>query len=145
MNETLIPYPSDAWIKELQRICNEDPEFKEACGTFSGKFAFRIEGEPGRLGSTSYLFLWADQGQAKEAAALSSLDDRPDAEYVITGKYSVWKNVVQAKLEPLRAIMTRKLTLQKGSQLKLLKQVRLALNIMKNCARIHASFPDDSP
>ncbi|MEW6440790.1 MAG: hypothetical protein AB1640_07605 [bacterium] len=39
--------------------------------------------------------------------------------------------------------MTRKLSLQKGSQLKLLKHVRLALNIMKNCVRVDALYPDD--
>ena len=138
-----ILYPSDAWIKDLQRICNEDAEFKTACGTFSGKFVFQIEAESGKLEETAYLFLWADQGEAKEALALGSLDDRPDAEYVISGKYSVWKNIVQAKLEPLRAIMTRKLKLVKGSQLKILKQVKFTLKVMNNCKAIDAEFPDE--
>ncbi len=136
-------YPSDEWIKELERVCNEDPEFKDACGDFSGKFVLQIEAEPGKLDKTVYLFFWADQGVAKECCALSSLDERPDAEYVITGKYSVWKEMVRGKLEPLRGLMTRKIKLVKGSQLKLLKQVRFTLKLMNNSTKIDTAFVDE--
>ena len=109
-----VLYPSDAWIKELDRICNEDPEFKDAAGNFSGKFVFQIEKEPGKLDETTLLSIKCDNGVTSEARALSSIDDCPDADYVVTGKYSAWKGIVQAKLEPLRAIMTRKLKLIKS-------------------------------
>lgn len=139
-----VLYPNDEWIKELQKICNADPEFKEACGDFSGKFVFQIEAEPGKLDLTGYLFFWADKGDAKEAMALVSCEERPDSDYVIAGKYSVWKDVVRAKQEPLRALMTRKLRLIKGSQLKILKQVKFALKMMNNCTKIEARFPDEA-
>lgn len=139
-----VLYPSDEWIKELQKICNADPEFKEACGDFSGKFVFQIEAEPGKLDQTGYLLFWADKGDAKEAMALASPEERADSDYVIAGKYSVWKDVVRAKQEPLRALMTRKLRLVKGSQLKILKQVKFALKMMNNCTKIEARFPDEA-
>ena len=138
-----VRYPSDEWIKELSRILNEDPEFKQAAGGFSGKFVFQIEAESGKLDETAFLSLRVDQGKTSEAKALSSLDECPDADYVVSGKYSVWKNVVQGKQEPLRAIMTRKLRLVKGKQLKLLKEVKLALKIMNSSAGMDAEYPDD--
>lgn len=138
-----VRYPSDGWIKELQRICNADPEFKELGAHFSGKFIFQIEAEPGVLDKNVYLFCWPDRGELKEALELSSPEDRPDVDYIITGKYSVWKNIVQAKQEPLRAIMTRKLKLIKGKQIKLLKEVKLALKIMNTCVKVDAEFPDE--
>lgn len=138
-----VLYPSDGWIKELDRICNEDPEFKDAAGDFSGKFIFQIEAEPGKLDESAFLSVRVDQGVSSEPRALSSLDECPDADYIVTGKYSVWKNVVQAKQEPLRAIMTRKLKLIKGSQLKILKQVKLTLKIMNNCVKVDAEYPDE--
>ena len=49
-------YPSDQWIKDLQRICNEDQDFREACGSFAGKFVFQIEAEAGKLDKPAYLF-----------------------------------------------------------------------------------------
>ena len=138
-----VLYPSDGWIKELDRICNEDPEFKDAAGDFSGKFIFQIEEEPGKLDETAFLSIRVKDGVSSEARALSSLDECPDADYIVTGKYSVWKNIVQAKQEPLRAIMTRKLKLIKGSQLKILKQVKLTLKIMNNCVKVDAEYADE--
>jgi putative sterol carrier protein len=138
-----VRYPSDAWIKELERICNGDPEFKETAGDFSGKFVFQIEAEPGKLEETALLSVCVKDGVTSQARALSSLDECPDADYIVTGKYSVWKSIVQAKQEPLRAIMTRKLKLIKGSQLKILKQVKLTLKIMNNCVKVDAEYPDE--
>ncbi len=138
-----VRYPSDEWIKELSRICNEDPEFKTVAGKFSGKFIFQVEPEEGKLDQTALLSVRVEHGTTSEARALSSLDECPDADYVVTGKYSVWKNVVQGKQEPLRAIMTRKLKLVKGKQLNLLKEVKLALKIMNTSAGIDAVYPDD--
>lgn len=138
-----VRYPSDAWIKELERICNEDPEFKEAAGDFSGKFIFQIEAEPGKLDESALLSVRVKDGVTSEARALSSVEECPDVDYIVTGKYSVWKNIVQAKQEPLRAIMTRKLKLIKGSQLKVLKQVKLTLKIMNNCVKVDAEYPDE--
>jgi putative sterol carrier protein len=138
-----VLYPSDGWIKELAGICNEDPEFKSAAGDFAGKFIFQIEKEAGKLDETALLTVRVKDGVTSEARALSSLDECPDADYIVTGKYSAWKGVVQAKLEPLRAIMTRKLKLIKGSQLKILKEVKLTLRIMNNCVKVDAEYPDE--
>jgi putative sterol carrier protein len=138
-----VLYPSDPWIKELERICNADPEFKDAAGKFSGKFVFQIEAEPGRLDETVLLSVRVQDGVSSEAGAVPSLDACPDADYVVTGKYSAWKDIVQAKQEPLRAIMTRRLKLIKGSQLKILKEVKLTVKIMNNCTKIDAEYPDE--
>jgi putative sterol carrier protein len=83
-----------------------------------------------------------DCGDAKEAMALSSPEDRPDADYVVTGKYSIWKDIVEGKQEPLRAIMTRKLRLSKGSQLKILKQASFAVRMISNCTKVETEFVD---
>ena len=83
------------------------------------------------------------EGREKEALEIASPEERPDAEYIITGKYPVWKNVVQGKQEPLRALMTRKLKLIKGKQLKLLKEVKLALKLINSCTQVDATYPDE--
>jgi len=139
-----VRYPSDAWIKELQKLCNADPEFRKMGAHFSGKFIFQIEAQPGVLDKTVSLFCWPDRGEVKEAAEIASPEERPDADYIITGSYPVWKNIVTAKQEPLRALMTRKVKLVKGKQLTLLKEVKLALKLMNTCARVDAEFPDET-
>jgi putative sterol carrier protein len=138
-----VLYPSEEWIKELQKVCNQDPEFKTACGDFAGKFIFQIEAEPPKLDRPANLFLSVEQGEAKEAMSLSSVGDRPDAEYVIAGTYAIWKKVVRGEQEPLRAIMTRRLKLTKGSQFKILKQARFAMKMINNCTKVDAVFVDE--
>jgi hypothetical protein len=138
-------YPSDERIKELQRVCNEDPEFRDACSGFSGKLVFQIDAEPGKLDDTAHLFCWPDRGDFGEAMALASADERPDVETIIAGKYSAWKEVVTGGQEPPRALMSRRVKLVEGSQLKLLKQVKFALRMMHNSTQIDARFPDEQP
>ena len=58
------------------------------------------------LDKTTLLSVRVKDGVTSEARALSSVEECPDADYIVTGKYSAWKGIVQAKLEPLRAIMT---------------------------------------
>ena len=55
----------------------------------------------------------------------------------------VQKNIVEGKQEPLRAIMTRKLRLSKGSQLKILKQASFAVRMISNCTRVDTEFVDE--
>ncbi len=136
-------YPSDEWIKALQGICNADPEFRELGAHFTGNFIFQIEAEPGVLEKPVCLFCRPDGGELKEAMEIASPEERPDADYIITGSYPVWKNVVQGRQEPLRALMTRKLKLIKGKQLKLLKEVKLALKIINACTLVDAEYPDE--
>lgn len=138
-------YPSDEWIESFQLVCNNDPEFRDACASFSGKMLWQIEEEPGKLPRSILLFSWPDHGYIREAQALGKAEDRPDVEYIITGKYSVWKAIVKGELEPVRALITRKVKLTKGSQMKLLKQVRMAMRMMKNCSLVQTQFFDEVP
>ncbi len=129
-------YPSDEWMKELKRICNDDKEFKDAVGTFGGIFVFQLEPEPGKLEKRTYLFLQIQDGNITNAGELPSIDDRPDLDYILEGSFSVWKDVITGKREPLRAIMTRKLKLVKGKQLALLKNTKMAMRMINNCVKV---------
>ena len=55
----------------------------------------------------------------------------------------MWKDTVKGKQEPLPALATRKVKMIKGSQLKLLKQVKMAMRMMNNCAKVEAVFVDE--
>jgi putative sterol carrier protein len=132
-------YPSLEWAKELQRICNTDPEFKEAVQDFSGKMMFHVEADE-KLAKDVCLFLDIGDGQVKEAAEYANMSDRPDTDYIMSAKYTQWKEVISGNLEPLRAIMTRMMKLVKGSQLKILKYVKFTLKMMANSKAVDSTF-----
>jgi putative sterol carrier protein len=58
----------------------------------------------------------------------------------MSAKYTQWKEVISGQLEPLRAIMTRKMKLVKGSQLKILKYVKFTLKMMSNSKAVDSDF-----
>jgi len=132
-------YPSLAWIRELERICNADPEFKDAVSDFVGKMVLHIEADE-KLGKDVSLFIDVGDGRIKESAEYASVQDRPDADYILSAKYAVWKEVIAGRLEPLRAIMTRKMKLVKGSQMKILKYVKFTLRMMTNAMTVDSTF-----
>jgi putative sterol carrier protein len=132
-------YPSLAWIKELERICNTDSSFKDAASDFVGKMVLHIEADD-KLGKDVCLFIDVGDGRIKESAEYASIQDRPDADYILSAKYTQWKQVISGQLEPLRAIMTRKMKLVKGSQLKILKYVQFTLKMMANSMAVDSSF-----
>ncbi len=137
-------YPSDEWIKELQKICNNDPEFAAVAGKFSAKMMHEIEAEPGKLKNTVLLYLWPNNGKVTEAKVLSALDEAPpDIDYIMSGKYSAWKAVVNGKMDPFRAMATNKIKVVKGSQLTLMKQAKAAMKLMNSCKAVESRFMDE--
>jgi putative sterol carrier protein len=132
-------FPSLEWAKEVQRICNADPEFKDAVQDFSGKMMFHIEADE-KLAKDVCVFLDIGDAQVKEAAEYADMKDRPDTDYILSAKYAQWKDVITGQLEPLRAIMTRKMKLVKGSQLKILKYVKFTLKMMDITKTVDSFF-----
>jgi putative sterol carrier protein len=132
-------FPGLEWTQEVQRICNADPEFKEAVQDFNGKMMFHIEADE-KIDKSVCLFLDIADAQVKEAAEYADMKDRPDTDYILSAKYTQWKEVITGQLEPLRAIMTRKMKLVKGSQLKMLKYVKFTLKMMDVTKAVDSDF-----
>lgn len=137
-------FPSDEWIKEVGNASQKDDELKAVIKGFEGTFVFQVEAEEGILDKDFYLYFKLDEKGVHSGAALSSLDERSDIDYVIAGKYSKWKAVLQEDIDPMKALMTRKLWLAKGKMMKLLKSQKMALRLITLCAEMEAGFIDET-
>jgi putative sterol carrier protein len=56
-----------------------------------------------------------------------------DSEFRITAPYPTWKRVIEGKVDPIRAIMTRQLQVD-GPMTRILKSPKAAVELV-NCAR----------
>ncbi len=137
-------FPSDEWIKEVGNASQTDDELKGVIRGFEGTFVFQVEPEEGFLEDPYYLYFKLNENGVHSGAALSSLDERSDIDYVIAGKYSKWKAVLQEDIHPMKALMTRKLWLAKGKMMKLLKSQKMALRLITLCAEMEAGYIDES-
>jgi putative sterol carrier protein len=131
-----IKFPSDEWIKELARQLNASESYEKSAKDWEGDFVFVIE--PDEHHPAAYLFLGLYHGKSTDAALLSSETERP-AEFIIRATFDNWRRVIEGKLDPIQAMMTRKLKLQ-GDMKKVMRYPKAAKEIVSCCALVPTDF-----
>ncbi len=124
-------FPSDDWVKDLRRIVNSSAAYQDAAKKWEGDLTFVIQKGPG-LDKDHYLYLDLWHGECRSAKALASADEE-NSEFEIAAPITIWRNVLEGRLDPIRGIMSRQLKL-KGNMAKVLKAPKAAVELV-NCAR----------
>jgi len=130
-------FPSDEWIKELSRRLNASASYERSAKDWEGDFVFVVEPDATYSG-TAYLFLGLYHGKSPEATALAN-DNERTAEFVIRAPFSVWRQVIEGKLDPIQGMMTRKLKLA-GNMMKVMRYPKAAKEIVDCCALVPTDF-----
>lgn len=126
-------FPSDAWIKELSNRLNQSASYERSAKDWEGDFVFVVEADEA-YPETAYLFLGLHHGKSTGAARVEREDER-DAEFVIRAPFSVWRKVIEGKLDPIRGMMTRRLKLS-GNMVKIMRYPKAAQEIIACCAEV---------
>ncbi len=133
-----IPFATDAWIKRLGEECNKSAAYREAARHWEGDLYVIVEPE-GRLQERIYMYLDLYHGQCRQAfvppdhTALSP-------EFHISGSVSAWKAIAEKRIDPIKAIFTRQLSL-KGNMAKVLKNVKAAQELVNCTTKFETEFP----
>ena len=132
-------YGSSEWMESFKNTLNSDDEFAKEAGKFSGTFlsVTEIKGLPRPI----YVWFELDKGQMVEWEHISKPEDRK-AEFVMTGDYYTWKDICLGKQDPLKAVMSGRLK-TKGNKLKLLKQTKPSMAMIKVMQKLSTEFIDD--
>ncbi|HUV90703.1 MAG TPA: SCP2 sterol-binding domain-containing protein [Anaerolineae bacterium] len=130
-------FPSDEWIKELSRRLNASASYERSAKDWEGDFVFVVEPDAAYSG-TAYLFLGLYHGKSPDATALAN-DNERTAEFVIRAPFSVWRQVIEGKLDPIQGMMTRKLKLT-GNMMKVMRYPKAAKEIVDCCALVPTDF-----
>jgi putative sterol carrier protein len=132
-----IKFPSDEWIKALKDALNASEAYERSAKDWEGDFIFIVEPDAA-FPTPAYLFLGLYHGKCTDAAVLQSPNERK-AEFVITAPFNVWRQVIEAKLDPIQGMMTRKLKLQ-GNMMKIMRYPKAAKEIVACCALVPTDF-----
>jgi len=62
-------------------------------------------------------------------------------EFVIEGDIEVYKQIFEKKLDPIRALVSRKLKL-KGNLGKIMRSVKATLDLVNSAASVPTTYPD---
>lgn len=104
-------FPSRGWAEAAMALVNADPESVAAGRGWTGDFGVVIEAEPGKLEAHFVAWIRPDAGRIAELRVLVDPDDLDEFEpaYRIRAPYSVWKGLLVGEVDPVEAILKRKL------------------------------------
>ena len=137
------PFPSPEWAAEFKRAIDASPAYKAAgAGWTHGPVAMMVKADPA-IGLADDIGLWLDlhQGVCREAKIV----DRAEADkapFCISGEYSRWKSVIRKELDPIKAMMQKKLEL-KGQMTTIVKYVNASKELVECATRVPTHFLDE--
>jgi putative sterol carrier protein len=85
-----------------------------------------------------YLDLW--HGECRDAHLVTAAESRKP-EFTIAGALDTYKQIFAKDLDPIEALMRRKLEIQ-GNMLKVIRAVRATVELVNCCTRIDTEYPD---
>ncbi len=132
-------FPSPEWFEQLKNEINRSEAYASSAKTWEGDFYFIIKPwgtrqEPVKV----YLDLW--HGKCRDAHEVTGPETKKP-EFVITGTLDTYRQIFTGKLDPIQALMTRKLELQ-GNLGKIMKAVKATLDLVKCCGQIETQYAD---
>jgi putative sterol carrier protein len=133
-----IAFASDEWASALREAINKSDAYRSAAKTWEGDFYFIIEPE-GSLTERSILYVDLWHGDCRDAfVAVDESVKSP--EFVINAPVSAWKQVVTKQIDPVQALMTRRLKLR-GNMMKIMRAVKAAQELVNCCTMVPTEFP----
>lgn len=124
-------FPSLGWLNDLHEKLNTDERYNEIAHKWEGDIVIAITPE-GNLTEQKlyYIDLW--HGKCRGVAELNDLNEKK-ATFVLTASYENIKRILTGKLDPMQAMMTRRLLVQ-GNFAVLMRNVPTVLDFVR-CAR----------
>ena len=107
-------FPSKEWAEAAIALLNADEETVEAGEGWDADFGVVIEAEPGKLSAAFVAHIEPSGGKVKQFRVLADPDDLEEIEpaYLARAPYSVWKALLQGTLDPVEAVLRRRISIQ---------------------------------
>ena len=136
-----MPYlfPSPEWVEAFKDALNASEAYKVSAAKWEGDFYFVISAGEGLEEPVKfYLDLW--HGECRDAYIVEGDDDKKP-EFIIEGKLGTFKQIFDGKLDPIRALVSRKLKL-KGNLGKIMRSVKATLDLVNAAGSIDTVYPE---
>ncbi|MDI6770202.1 MAG: SCP2 sterol-binding domain-containing protein [Anaerolineales bacterium] len=126
-------FPSPEWLEKLDEKLNSDAQYARIARNWEGDMCVVIEpGGPLKEQLFYYLDLW--HGKCRKTAVLKDLSEVKPA-FVLKASYENIARIMKGELDPMQAMMTRKLQVQ-GSMAYMMRNVPTVLDFVRCCREI---------
>ncbi|MCX6034550.1 MAG: SCP2 sterol-binding domain-containing protein [Chloroflexi bacterium] len=124
-------FPSPAWLQTLSDKLNADERYAQIARNWEGDMCVVIE-PSGPLTEQQFYYLDLWHGKCRKTEILKDLSGvKP--KYVLTATYDNISRIMKGELDPMQAMMTRKLQVR-GSMAYMMRNVPTVLDFVR-CAR----------
>lgn len=135
-------FASVEWLEAYREAINASPELAAAASEWERDIAIEVAAEPQEGLPVD---LWArfdiNHGVCREARAVSP-EEGQRATYVISGPYTLWKQIVQGRVDPTKAMLQGKLKV-KGDLPTLAAEVKATDALVRLARQVTTGFPDE--
>jgi len=132
-----IKFPSEEWIKALMQELNKSEAYHNAAKDWEGDSYFIVEPEGGlKEQIIFYMDLW--HGECRSACIVADEKEKTP-EFRIRAPLSKWRRVIEKKLDPIQALVTRQLKLH-GNLMKVMKSPKAAMELVNCCSLVPTEF-----
>jgi len=137
-------FPSADWCRAALALANQDPELPAALAGFTSDVGVAVLTGASAAPAALVLHLRPQAGQLALVALTSDLDllDELDGALVARAPYAVWKALLQGTLDPIEAVLTRRVQVQ-GDVQPIIERVRFGGIVDRVLAQLETTFIDE--
>jgi putative sterol carrier protein len=146
MQENRLPFPSPEWSNEYCKALNESEEYREAARNWREGAVMLVvtdlpESVKQRYGAEAVgMVLDLHEGVCRGVEWVAERSSEK-ANFIISGSFQTWVDIISGKLHPTTALMTRRLKLEKGSIGVILRFARAAIAMVSAAQKVPTVFP----
>ncbi|GAB4440349.1 MAG: hypothetical protein Kow0031_22330 [Anaerolineae bacterium] len=133
-----VYFGTEAWVSRLAEEVNTSAAYQAAAKEWEGDFLFVVEAED-PLPRPIYMYMDLYHGKCRQAFILDEPGSVQPA-YRVSGKLRVWRAITRQELDPIKALLTRQLSL-KGNMAKVMRNVKAATELVNCTTRLETRFP----
>lgn len=135
-------FPSKEWTEAYQIALNHSRAYRDAGRPWTfGAVALIVRRDPTvGLEQDAGMVLDVHRGECRGARFVEGVCDPEDAAFVIVASYACWKDVIQGRLGPIRAMMDGKLKLSRGHLPTIIRFVDSARQLVVSACKVPTEF-----
>ena len=126
-------FPSLEWAEEFCKRINQSEEYKRSARGWVWPILFTVEGLPDELkdkyGDWAGIYVELKDGECLGIKFVTKKGS-VDAPFVITGSYNDWMDVIKKGMNPVNALVRRKIRLVKGNFSTILRFPKAAIELV---------------
>jgi len=133
---------TEEWAQLWHEAINSNAAYKKAAAKWEGAIGMVMDTDASMGIDAPRVVvadLWHGDSRSAYAADEAALDDVP---YVIKATPEIWKKVLAGKLDPIVALMGKKLKLAKGGLFALLPYAKAAKELVNSAIAVDTTFPE---